>query len=82
MFAFLFKYRPLLFARGHIAFGTPWIVPLGVLLVAALIAILTYRRAPAPGRRRWVPAALRLGGLAILALMLGRPTLVVPTVVP
>jgi uncharacterized membrane protein len=82
VFAFLFKYRPLLFARGHIAFGTPWIIPLGVLLVTALIAILAYRRAPARGGQRWGLAALRLGALAILALMLSRPVLVVPTVVP
>jgi uncharacterized membrane protein len=80
--AFLFKYRPLLFARGHIAFGTPWLIPAAVLLVGALAVILAYRRSPARGRRRAALTTLRLGALVILALMLSRPMLVVPTVVP
>lgn len=82
MFAFLFKYRSLLFARGHIVFGTPWIVPAAVLGAAIVVAVLTYRTAPVRGRRRWGLMALRLGALGLLALMLSRPMLVVPTVVP
>jgi len=83
IFEFLFKYRPLLFERGDVAFGGPWQVPLAMVLLGALIVVLGYRR---PGQTRRVErlglAGLRLGALAVLAFALSRPTLVVPTVVP
>lgn len=84
MFEFLFKYRPLLFQRGHVAFGTPWPIPLALLAVGAAVAVLAYRRAPGRAARaqRLALAALRAGVMAALSFALARPTLVVPTVVP
>jgi uncharacterized membrane protein len=82
VFEFLFKYRPLLFSRGQLRFGTPWLIPTLVLLLAIVIVALAYRRAPASGGQRRTLAVLRLAALGLLALMISRPTLVVPTVVP
>jgi len=84
IFAFLFKYRPLLFQRGQVGFGGPWEIPLAVVALGALIVALGYRGRPGPARRaeRLGLAALRLSALAVLAFALSRPTLVVPTVVP
>jgi len=84
IFEFLFKYRPLLFERGHLAFGGPWQLPLAVVALGALVVALGYRARPGQARRaeRLGLAGLRLAALAILAFALSRPTLVVPTVVP
>lgn len=84
IFEFLFKYRPLLFDRGQVAFGGPWQIPLAVVAVGALVVALGYRNRPSqrPPAERLGLAALRLGVLAVLAFALSRPTLVVPTVVP
>lgn len=84
IFEFLFKYRPLLFERGQVAFGGPWQIPLAVVALGTLMVALGYRPRPGQGARagRLGLAGLRLGALAVLAFALGRPTLVVPTVVP
>lgn len=86
LFEALFKYRPLLFERGEIAFSTPW--PAGLLLAAgaalAAAAILTYLRPRADARPldRGVMAALRLLALAVVLLCLLQPTLVLRSTVP
>jgi len=84
VFQFLFKYRPLLFQRGHVVFGTPWIIPLLLLGLGVVLAVAAYRRAPGRAVRaqRLGLAGLRAGAVALLAFVLARPTLVVPTVVP
>ena len=83
IFEFLFKYRPLLFERGHLAFEGPWQVPLAVVLLGALVVVLGYHKPGQPWRaERWGLASLRLGALVVLAFALSRPALVVPTVVP
>ena len=86
LFEFLFKYRPLLFREGRLAFAAP--VPTAVLLlVAGLVlagAVWTYRRAG--GRAapvdRMLLSVLRAGALAVLAFALLRPVLIVSSVVP
>ncbi|MBI2535497.1 MAG: VWA domain-containing protein [Gemmatimonadetes bacterium] len=84
IFEFLFKYRPLLFERGQVAFGGPWQIPLAVVALGTLMVALGYRPRPGQGARAGLLglAGLRLGALAVLAFALARPTLVVPTVVP
>ncbi|MGD8277285.1 MAG: hypothetical protein PVH00_04630, partial [Gemmatimonadota bacterium] len=86
MFEFLFKYRPLLFREGRLAFGAP-VQPLLIVLAAGLVvavAVWTYRRAGgrASDRDRILLAGLRAGALAVLAFALLRPVLVVSNVVP
>ena len=49
IFEFLFKYRPLLFERGHLAFGGPWQLPLAVVALGALVVALGYRARPGQG---------------------------------
>ena len=86
VFEFLFKYRPLLFREGRLAFGAP-VPPLLILLAAGLvvaITVWTYRRAGgrASSRDRLLLSLLRAGALAVLAFALLRPVLVVSNVVP
>ena len=83
--AFLFKYRPALFAQGRLAWRPPvapeWIA-LALLLAAALV-VFTYARAGrARPRDRMLLATLRLGILALVGFALLRPTLLLSTVVP
>lgn len=85
VFALLFKYRPVVFAQGDLAFSPPWPVWLvvGVALAAAVAILLASRRLSAAGRRaRVVLVALRLGVVAVLLLCLLRPVLIVRTVEP
>src|SRR3970282_2169335 len=84
IFEFLFKYRVLLFERGHVAFGAPWQIPLAVLALGTAVVVLGYRARAgrATPAERLGLAGLRLGALAVLAFALSRPMLVVPTVVP
>lgn len=84
VFEFLFKYRPLLFDRGHVAFGGPWPLSLALVGLGALVVAVGYRGRPARATRaeRAGLAALRVGALAVFAFAVSRPTLVVPTVVP
>lgn len=86
LFEFLFKYRPLVFAKGHLA----WSAGRATLLVAvalgllALIAALGYRGVGGRvrARDRWVLLAIRCAVAAVLILALLRPTLLVSTAVP
>ncbi len=86
LFAFLFKYRPVVFDQGELALGTPW--PLGLILgvgavAAAAVVILYSRSAGSLDRRdRVVLTALRIGALAVLVFCLARPMLIISTVVP
>jgi len=85
LFRLLFKYRPVVFERGTLAFD--WPAPLGVLLLAGaglvLLTTLTYWRTQRLERReRILLTALRGTALAILIFCLARPMLIVPTVVP
>jgi len=94
LFEFLFKYRPVLFERGELAFGGGWPVVLAVAVaaVAALPSALGYLR-PASARRpigprdarprdRVILGLLRGGALATLLFCLFRPTLLVSAAVP
>jgi uncharacterized membrane protein len=86
IFEFLFKYRPVVFESGTFTLGAPPAMTLFavVALVVAGVVAWTYARASgkASGRERALLAALRLGALAVLAICLLRPTLVLSTVVP
>lgn len=84
--SFLFKYRPSLFEKSQFGFGASvsglWII-LIVLLVAALIYFLYVRvnvRLPLP----WRVALLSIRALliALILLVLMRPVIVAPSVVP
>lgn len=86
LFAFLFKYRPVVFENGELAFRAPWPAWGTVLLVAgggALAAVSYLRlRGRLRGRDRVVLAALRFAALVVLVFCLARPVLVVAVVVP
>lgn len=85
LFSLLFKYRPVVFERGTLAFDLP--VPLGVFLLGGaglvLLTTLPYRRTSRlDGRERLLLAGLRAAAVVILVFCLARPMLIVPTVVP
>jgi hypothetical protein len=86
IFQFLFKYPPVAFERGRVALSSGW--PLWTLLVAmvlaaALTAVYLARQHPrlSPAGKIFVWAAQSLT-LAILLVMLWRPSLVLSTLVP
>ena len=86
LFAALFKYRPAVFEKGELAIGAPasiWLI-VGVGLLIAVPAVLSYARAQGKGGRRdrIVLAALRGGVLALLLVCLLRPRLLVSAAVP
>ena len=84
LFELLLKYRPLLWERGELAFTLPagWMVAGAV--AATVLAVATYVRARgrADGGSRALLAGLRLGLLALFLVLLARPVLLVPSVVP
>ncbi len=86
LFEFLFKYRPLLFEQGDIAFTAPSSVYLvgAALAVAAVAAAITYARVRSKTRPadRLLLTALRLATLGVILVCLFRPVLVLSTVVP
>ena len=82
---FLFKYRPVVFARGELAFASAW--PLVVALAALAVAVpvlASYRRAGArtTPRDRAVLVSLRAVALVVLAICLARPVVLVSEAVP
>ncbi len=85
IFTFLFKYRPLVFEKGRLAFGTSLsltIVAVSIFVILAVV-VLAYSQARAKGRRDvFVLGTLRLSALALLLFCLARPMLLIPTVVP
>lgn len=86
VFSFFFKYRPLLYSQGQIAFGATQSVVVASLVAAAAIAVAlwTYWRVKGDStpRDRIVLALLRVATLAVLLLCLLRPVLVVKSAVP
>ncbi len=86
LFEFLFKYRPVLFQEGDLAFLSPWPVTF-VAAAAALLgvpAVLTYALARGRSGRadRWVLAAFRTALFLVLFLVVMQPALVLTSVVP
>ncbi len=85
LFEWLLKYPPLLYQRGGLALARPlpWWLWLGAILCAAAAVGAYLRRRERTGRG-WLALliALRLALIAVLAVLLARPVLRVPTVVP
>jgi uncharacterized membrane protein len=82
----LFKYRPVVFERGHVVFGASGAArALAIALgIAAIIAVASYTRARVRGteRDRVILAAMRALILALLLLALLDPALLVASAVP
>src|SRR5437868_14076262 len=86
LFQFLFKFRPLLFQKGQLAFAAAWptyVIAL-ILAGAAAIAFVTYARlrADVPRTTRIVLATLRTAAIVVIGICLMRPTLLVSTALP
>jgi hypothetical protein len=78
VFEFLFKYRPVVFERGRLAFDAPLstlaLVGIGVLILA--VVLIGYTRARTKRRRDAILlATLRIAALGLLAFALLRPML-------
>ena len=86
LFTFLFKYRPLLFAEGHVVLQPPLPIPIliAVIALAAAVVAWTYRRpmAKARSRDRILLATVRAFVFVLLFFCLVRPALVLSSVVP
>ena len=86
LFEFLFKYRPLVFEAGDLAFRptTATYLAAVVVLVTGGVTLHTYQRVRANSRPvdRVVLTGIRLTTLALLLLCLFRPVLVLSQVVP
>lgn len=86
VFRFLFKYPPLMFQQGDVA----WSVSRSVIAagaaaaIVAAVALVTYRGLAAASRPRdrVVLVALRLAAIAVLLVCLFRPTLILKAAVP
>ena len=83
---FFFKYRPLLFEQGDLAFAAPSSVFIvgGIIAVAAVVAAITYGRVRGKSQPtdRLILTGLRLAALGLVLFCLARPVLVLSTVVP
>ncbi len=87
LFGLVFKYRPVIYAQGELAFSPPWpsILVIAAAVVAGALGVWAYRRAGAPGataRARATLLAIRLSTVALLLVCLMRPVLVVRAVEP
>ena len=86
LFEFLFKYRPITYEKGELAFGAPSAAMIAALLVAgaAAAAVITYERVRAKStpRDRAILLGLRVATLAVLLLCLFRPMLLLSTALP
>ena len=85
LFRLAFRYRPVVFERGHLAFDLP--IPLWAFLLVGVgllsWTVWLYRDRGRAGRGgRLLLVGLRTGAVAILLFCLARPKLIVPTVVP
>jgi uncharacterized membrane protein len=87
LFGLVFKYRPVIYSQGELAFSPPWpvIVAIAAAVVAAALGVWAYRRAGAPGvtaRSRAILLTIRLSTVAVLLCCLMRPVLVVRAIEP
>ncbi len=86
LFGFLFKYRPLVYQKGVLAFRPPWPGYVSIILIGAAVlgAYLVYRRAAGAVSPRWrlVLSALRAGAFLLLILIFLQPVLVLHSVIP
>src|SRR5436190_1382971 len=86
LFRFLFKYPPLMFRQGDVAWGLsrPVLLVVAGAIALAVAALLTYRRLATLDRPRdrLVLVGLRLATLAVLLFCLVRPTLILKAAVP
>src|SRR5918912_1121386 len=86
LFKFLFKYPALTFEQGDFTFAASrtTIIGLGLLGVAALAALLTYRGISSEGhpRDRAILSTLRVALVALLLFCLFRPSLILKAAVP
>jgi uncharacterized membrane protein len=85
LFQLLFEYRPVVFSQGELRFAA-WsgsYVALLIAVVGGAVAVLTYRTSGARVRTRdrIILAALRVAIIAVLAVCLFRPVLVVKAAV-
>ena len=86
LFAFFFKYSPYVFQQGELrlALSSPVYIAAGIAAAAALVTILTYRRAP--GDATWVDRsvliALRVCLVGLVLFCLFRPVLILRAAVP
>lgn len=81
---FFFKYRPVVFEKGHVVFGLGWGARLGVLAMAigALLATATYTRVRVRGTAdRIALGVVRALAVVLLAFALLRPALLVSAAV-
>src|SRR5262245_35744106 len=83
IFEFFFKYKPIVYEKGHLAFqllGSPWLyVPFVV--IAGAGAFYAYRNVASDKRRPGL-ITLRGGTFAILLFIFLRPVLNISTVLP
>jgi uncharacterized membrane protein len=86
LFRFLFKYPPLVFQQGDLAWGVSRPLFLAILIAAGVAgaALLTYKTTGGeqPLRDRVILIGLRIAVLALLVICLFRPTLVLKASVP
>jgi uncharacterized membrane protein len=86
IFRFLFKYPPVAFSRGRLAFASSlpaWLVVAAIVLVTAAVGHFLWRRHPnLPKQIRLLVWGLQAGALAVLLLMVARPSLIVSLQVP
>jgi len=84
IFELLFKYRPLLYERGHIAFHPIWPWSITWLLAAAALAgsYLVYRRSVVPHSWRYALSGLRAGAFLVLLFLFLQPVLRLRSVIP
>jgi uncharacterized membrane protein len=86
IFRFLFKYPPVAFERGRVAFTSGWPVwVLGILIVVAAAATAWYLWRQRSRLHRWQKAFVwgaQSLTLAVLLVMLWRPSLILTSLVP
>ena len=86
LFEFLFKYRPVVFEKGRLAFaaGLGTYIVVAIALAIAVPALIAYsrQRLRGGGRDRAILLALRVAALALVVVCVFRPVLVVSEAVP
>jgi uncharacterized membrane protein len=86
LFEFLFKYRPLIFERGSLAFRPLWpsYVTLLLIVLALVASYLIYRRAAGLLPTSWLYlfAGLRAAALSLVILLFLQPVLRLRSVIP